>query len=64
MPDAPAIEIDPTATFEVTLATDKGDIVLALDAALAPVTVNHFVVQRPQRVLRRPHLPPRGARAS
>ena len=44
MPDAPAIEIDPTATFEVTLATDKGDIVLALDAALAPVTVNHFVV--------------------
>jgi len=44
MPDAPAIEIDPTATFEVTIATDKGDIVLALDAALAPTTVNHFVV--------------------
>ena len=44
MPDAPAIEIDPTATFEVTIATAKGDIVLALDAALAPVTVNHFVV--------------------
>lgn len=43
MPDAPAIEIDPTATFEVTIATDKGDIVLALDAALAPTTVNHFV---------------------
>ena len=44
MPDAPAIEIEPTATFEVTIATDKGDIVLALDAALAPTTVNHFVV--------------------
>ena len=44
MPDAPAIEIEPTATFEVTLTTAKGDIVLALDAALAPVTVNHFVV--------------------
>jgi cyclophilin family peptidyl-prolyl cis-trans isomerase len=44
MPDAPAIEIDPTATFEVTLATAKGDIVLAVDAALAPVTVNHFIV--------------------
>jgi cyclophilin family peptidyl-prolyl cis-trans isomerase len=44
MPAAPAIEIDPADTFEVTIATDKGDIVLALDAALAPVTVNHFVV--------------------
>lgn len=44
MPAAPAIEIQPTDTFEVTIATDKGDIVLALDAALAPVTVNHFVV--------------------
>ncbi len=45
MPSAPAFEIDPTATFEVTLATDKGDIVMALDAALAPTTVNNFVVQ-------------------
>ena len=44
MPSAPAFEIDPTATFEVTIATDKGDIVMALDAALAPTTVNHFVV--------------------
>ncbi len=45
MPDAPAIEIDPTAKFEVTFATGKGDIVALLDASLAPVTVNHFVVQ-------------------
>jgi cyclophilin family peptidyl-prolyl cis-trans isomerase len=45
MSAAPAFEIDPAATFEVTLATDKGDIVLALDAALAPNTVNNFIVQ-------------------
>ena len=45
MADAPAIEIDPTATFEVSYATDKGDIVASLDATLAPTTVNHFVVQ-------------------
>jgi cyclophilin family peptidyl-prolyl cis-trans isomerase len=45
MPSAPAFEIDPTATFEVTFATDKGDIVALLDASLAPTTVNHFVVQ-------------------
>ncbi len=45
MPDAPASEIDPAAQFEVTFATDKGDIVAALDASLAPNTVNNFVVQ-------------------
>lgn len=45
MPDAPTIQIQPTDTFTVTIATEKGDIVLALDAALAPITVNHFVVQ-------------------
>jgi cyclophilin family peptidyl-prolyl cis-trans isomerase len=42
---APAIEIEPTAKFEVTFATPKGDIVALLDASLAPTTVNHFVVQ-------------------
>jgi cyclophilin family peptidyl-prolyl cis-trans isomerase len=45
MPSAPAFEIDPDAKFEVTFATDKGDIVATLDASLAPTTVNHFVVQ-------------------
>ena len=45
MPSAPAIEIEPDAKFEVTFATDKGDIVALLDASLAPNTVNHFVVQ-------------------
>jgi cyclophilin family peptidyl-prolyl cis-trans isomerase len=44
MASAPQIEIDPAAKFDVTIATDKGDIVMALDAALAPITVNHFVV--------------------
>jgi cyclophilin family peptidyl-prolyl cis-trans isomerase len=45
MPSPPAIEIEPDAKFEVTFATDKGDIVALLDASLAPTTVNHFVVQ-------------------
>jgi cyclophilin family peptidyl-prolyl cis-trans isomerase len=44
MASAPDIEISPTDKFEVTISTDKGDMVLALDAALAPTTVNHFVV--------------------
>jgi cyclophilin family peptidyl-prolyl cis-trans isomerase len=45
MASAPPFEIDPAATFDVTVATDKGDIVMALDAKLAPKTVNNFVVQ-------------------
>ena len=45
MPSVPAFEIEPDAKFEVTFATDKGDIVALLDASLAPTTVNHFVVQ-------------------
>src|SRR5690348_12032680 len=44
MPSAPEIQIAADAKFTVTIAMDKGDIVLALDAALAPVTVNNFVV--------------------
>jgi cyclophilin family peptidyl-prolyl cis-trans isomerase len=44
MPDAPAFEIEPDAAFDVTIATDRGDIVLRLDAGLAPTTVNNFVV--------------------
>ena len=43
MPSAPAFEIEPDAKFEVTFATDKGDIVALLDASLAPNTVNNFV---------------------
>src|SRR3954451_1779040 len=45
MANAPAFEIAPDAVFDVTIATDKGDIVMRLDAGLAPTTVNHFVVQ-------------------
>ena len=45
MPSAPAFEIDPDAKFQVTINTDKGDIVALLDASLAPNTVNNFVVQ-------------------
>jgi peptidyl-prolyl cis-trans isomerase B (cyclophilin B) len=44
MPSAPAFEIEPDAVFDVTIATDRGDIVLRLDAGLAPNTVNNFVV--------------------
>ncbi|HET6951152.1 MAG TPA: peptidylprolyl isomerase [Acidimicrobiales bacterium] len=43
MATAPAFEIDDNATYEVTIATDKGDIVLDLDPKLAPVSVNNFV---------------------
>ena len=44
MANAPAFEIAPDAVFDVTIATDKGDIVMRLDASLAPTTVNNFVV--------------------
>ena len=43
MASPPAYEIDDNATYEVTIATDKGDIVLELDPKLAPNTVNNFV---------------------
>jgi peptidyl-prolyl cis-trans isomerase B (cyclophilin B) len=39
----PAHEIDDNATYEVTIATDKGDIVMDLDPKLAPNSVNNFV---------------------
>ena len=45
MPNPPAFEIESDAKFDVTFATDKGDIVARLDANLAPNTVNNFVVQ-------------------
>ncbi len=44
MAQAPALEIDNDRHYEVTIHTAKGDIVMDLDPALAPVTVNHFVV--------------------
>jgi peptidylprolyl isomerase/peptidyl-prolyl cis-trans isomerase B (cyclophilin B) len=39
----PPHEIDDNATYEVTIATDQGDIVMDLDPKLAPNTVNNFV---------------------
>src|SRR4051794_34438642 len=44
MAKPPEFEIDQSKTFEVTLDTDKGTIVMHLDPKLAPTTVNHFVV--------------------
>jgi len=43
MATPPAHEIDDRATYEVTIATDKGDIVMQLDPQLAPNSVNNFV---------------------
>jgi cyclophilin family peptidyl-prolyl cis-trans isomerase len=43
MADAPEMTIDPTARFRATITTDKGVMVLDLDASRAPVTVNNFV---------------------
>ncbi len=43
MASPPPMQIDPAARYEVTITTDKGDLVLDLDPELAPVTVNNFV---------------------
>jgi len=39
----PAMVIDPAKTYNVTITTNRGAIVLQLDAAAAPKTVNNFV---------------------
>lgn len=39
----PAMTIDPAKGYRATIATDRGDIVVDLDASAAPVTVNNFV---------------------
>ncbi len=39
----PAMAIDATTKYRATLQTEKGDIVLQLFAAEAPLTVNNFV---------------------
>ena len=41
--DAPAFTIDPAAQYTATIKTNKGDIVIALDAKDAPIAVNNFV---------------------
>ena len=41
--DRPEMGIDPKKRYSATLSTSMGDMVIALDAAAAPVTVNNFV---------------------
>ena len=40
---APAMQIDTTKLYEATIKTARGNIVLCLQPALAPLTVNNFV---------------------
>jgi cyclophilin family peptidyl-prolyl cis-trans isomerase len=44
MASPPPFQIDENLIYQVTIATDRGDIVLELDPKLAPNTVNNFVV--------------------
>ena len=39
----PAMSLDLSKTYTATLNTTQGDIVLELDAARSPITVNNFV---------------------
>jgi cyclophilin family peptidyl-prolyl cis-trans isomerase len=39
----PAFTLDRSKTYRATIATEKGDITVALDVAAAPATVNNFV---------------------
>jgi len=43
MAEPPPMKIDLETVYQVTVATDRGDIVMELDPHLAPTTVNHFV---------------------
>jgi cyclophilin family peptidyl-prolyl cis-trans isomerase len=43
MANPPPFEIDESTIYEVTISTDRGDIVADLDPRLAPQTVNNFV---------------------
>lgn len=40
----PAMTIDATKSYQATLETDKGKIVMELDPKIAPTTVNNFVL--------------------
>ena len=45
MAQPPKMDTDQDTIYEVTLDTDRGQISMDLDPRLAPVTVNHCVVQ-------------------
>src|SRR6476646_12220482 len=45
MAQPPKMDTDQDTIYEVILDTDRGQISMDLDPRLAPVTVNHFVVQ-------------------
>jgi len=45
MAKQPDMQIDTNTRYQVVFSTDKGDITAVLDPALAPQTVNNFVVQ-------------------
>ena len=51
---APAQTIDPAATYTATIDTSEGTIVVDLDAATYPTSVNNFVFLARQKLLRRP----------
>lgn len=43
MPAAPETSLDPNKSYQATLKTSKGDIVVELNAGQTPITVNNFV---------------------
>lgn len=43
MTNPPSMQIDTAKTYTATLTTSEGDIVIALNAAATPITVNNFV---------------------
>lgn len=43
MAPAPEMQIDVTKKYRATITLDRGEIVMLLDPAIAPVTVNNFV---------------------
>ena len=45
MASPPSMQIDEGTVYQVSIQTPKGEIQMDLDPALAPTTVNHFVVQ-------------------
>jgi cyclophilin family peptidyl-prolyl cis-trans isomerase len=43
MPNAPAMDIDESTIYRVTITTERGEIVADLDPRIAPKSVNNFV---------------------